>query len=89
MSEQRKKYKDMSKEEIEKEYIMCLLSRLSDEKLDMMLTVAKAMTDDNYDIMPESALEFFASDEKSSEETKEKARIALAKKRGEAVEYCR
>ncbi len=88
MSEQRKKYKDMSKEEIEKEYIMCMLSNLSDEELDMMLTVAKAMTDDNYDIMPESALEFFASDEKASE-TREKARIALAKKRGETVECCR
>lgn len=89
MSEQRKKYADMSKEEIEKEYIMCLLSCLSDEKLDMMLTVAKALTENDYDSMPESALEFFASDEKSSEETKEKARIALAKKRGEAVECCR
>ncbi len=89
MSEQRKKYKDMSKEEIEKEYIMCMLSRLSDEKLDLLLTVARALTDDSYDNMPESALEFFASDEKSSEETKEKARIALAKKRGETVEYCR
>ena len=51
--------------------------------------VARALTDNNYDNMPESALEFFASDEKASEETKEKARIALAKKRGEAVECCR
>lgn len=89
MSEQRKKYQDMSKEEIEKEYIMCMLSNLSDEKLDLMLMLARALTDNNYDNMPESALEFFASDEKASEETKEKARIALAKKRGEAVECCR
>ena len=71
----------MSKEEIEKEYIMCMLSNLSDEKIDLMLTVARALTDNNYDNMPESALEFFASDEK--------ARFALAKKRGEAVECCR
>lgn len=78
MSEQRKKYKDMGKKGIENEHIMLLLSYLSDEELDMMLMVARALTENDYDIMPKSALEFFATS--SDNETKQKAIAALEKK---------
>lgn len=74
---------------ITKEVLREIFEILSDEQINMIFSVAVAFSENNFDIMPESALDFFASDEKASEETKEKARIALAKKRGEAVECCR
>lgn len=86
MSEKRKKYSEMNREEINQEYLRCLLSRLSKEELRMFLEVAIAISEDNYDKMPEPALEFFALRENASEEEKTRARIALAKKRGELIE---
>ena len=80
MSEQRKKYKDMSKEEIDKEYMCCLLNSLSEEKLQDFLIVAKAFVSGDFSSMPKSYWEFVLKDEKASEEEKEKAREALLEK---------
>ena len=76
----------IEKKEITKDEIASILSKMPGEKINEFLTALYGIIHDDYDFMPESALEFFSSSEKTSDEVKMKAQKALAKRSGVVLE---
>lgn len=84
MDEQKNKI--IEKEKITEDEIASILSKMPGEKVCDFLVAIYGLIHDDYDIMPESALEFFSLDEKASDEVKTKSQKALAKRRGAVLE---